>query len=91
MIFFFNEIVFPFFYLLGAEDDLKKVTKMAYNQICCYGMNEKIGLLSFPSETSETKYTKPYSRKLQGIIDEVYIFTKIFFLSILIAYLSQSA
>jgi hypothetical protein len=27
----------------GAQNDLEKVTKLAYNQIAVYGMNEKVG------------------------------------------------
>nr|KAG5712710.1 hypothetical protein BaRGS_029765 [Batillaria attramentaria] len=52
-----------------AQDDLKKVTKMAYDQIRSYGMNERLGHLSFPAD-SEGSVTKPYSRKLQATIDE---------------------
>lgn len=57
----------------GAQDDLKKVTQMAYDQIRSFGMNDTIGMLSFPSE-SETSFTKPYSKQLQATIDEVCIF-----------------
>ena len=53
----------------GAQDDLKKVTNMAYQQIRSYGMNSTVGPLSFPGD-SEGSFTKPYSRKLQATIDE---------------------
>ncbi|KAK7115309.1 hypothetical protein V1264_001202 [Littorina saxatilis] len=52
----------------GAQDDLQKVTKMAYDQIRCYGMNDTIGILSFAD--SDTGFSKPYSKKLQATIDE---------------------
>lgn len=32
----------------GAQDDLEKVTNMAYSQVSIYGMNERVGPLSFP-------------------------------------------
>jgi AFG3 family protein len=38
----------------GAQNDLEKVTKMAYARVAVYGMNEKVGMLSFPSD--EGKY-----------------------------------
>merc|ERR1712146_675155 len=31
----------------GAQDDLQKVTRLAYSQIAVYGMNTKVGNLSF--------------------------------------------
>jgi len=31
----------------GAQDDLKKITKMAYSQVASFGMNQKVGQLSF--------------------------------------------
>lgn len=55
----------------GAQDDLKKVTKMAYDQIRCYGMSDIVGVLSFPDGTVETAFTKPYSKRFQATIDEV--------------------
>mmetsp|Transcript_25919 Transcript_25919/g.35779 ORF Transcript_25919/g.35779 Transcript_25919/m.35779 type:complete len:526 (-) Transcript_25919:135-1712(-) len=51
----------------GAQNDLEKVTKMAYSQVAIYGMNEKVGLLSFPPE--ENKFDKPYSDKTAELID----------------------
>lgn len=59
----------------GAQDDLKKVTQMAYDQIRSYGMNEKIGCLSFPSEADSNVGTKPYSKSLAAVIDEVRLFS----------------
>ena len=32
----------------GASDDLKRVTQMAYSMVRIYGMNDKVGNLSFP-------------------------------------------
>merc|ERR1712176_1087914 len=54
----------------GAADDLNKVTKIAYGQISVYGMNDKLGLLSFPPDDSGQNFTKPYSEKTAELIDE---------------------
>lgn len=54
----------------GAQNDLEKVTKMAYAQIRQYGMNEKIGLISFDDEQTGAGSKKPFSRKLAAIMDE---------------------
>lgn len=34
----------------GAQNDLEKITKMAYAQVQQYGMNKNVGLVSFPPE-----------------------------------------
>ncbi|XP_022092064.1 paraplegin-like [Acanthaster planci] len=54
----------------GAQDDLNRVTKMAYAQIQSYGMNDRVGQVSFPDGKSSELGTRPYSQMLQGIIDE---------------------
>lgn len=51
----------------GAQNDLEKVTKMAYSQIQNFGFNETIGLLSFEQEQGGQK---PYSKKLQATMDQ---------------------
>lgn len=52
----------------GAQNDLERITKMAYGQVAIYGMNEKVGLVSFPSE--EGQFNKPYSERTAKLIDE---------------------
>ena len=47
------------------------VTKMAYNQIKCYGMSESLGHLSFDHNEESTFQKKPYSKRLAALIDEV--------------------
>lgn len=56
----------------GALSDLEKVTKQAYNMVTVYGLNEKIGNVSFydSSGSGEYNFTKPYSEKTAEIIDQ---------------------
>lgn len=54
----------------GAQDDLKKVTKLAYNQIRSFGMNERVGYISFPENDNGEFGMKPYSKRLAATIDE---------------------
>lgn len=55
----------------GALSDLERVTKMAYSIVTVYGMNDKLGHLSFyDSKASEYNFNKPYSEATAQIIDE---------------------
>ncbi len=56
----------------GALSDLEKVTKQAYSMITVYGLNERVGNLSYydSSGRNEMGFTKPYSEKTAQIIDE---------------------
>ncbi|CAJ0901349.1 3467_t:CDS:2 [Entrophospora sp. SA101] len=55
----------------GAQDDLQKVTKLAYAQISAYGMNINIGPLSFYNAgDNEPQFQKPYSEATARMIDE---------------------
>ncbi|XP_015586274.1 paraplegin [Cephus cinctus] len=53
----------------GAQNDLQKVTKMAYSQVQQFGMNENVGLLSFDEEVTNAKNKKPYSKRLGNLMD----------------------
>ena len=54
----------------GAEDDLKQVTDMSYKQIVLFGMNSRIGPISFPPKRKGELSKKPYSDKMAREIDE---------------------
>ncbi|MEM1000752.1 MAG: ATP-dependent zinc metalloprotease FtsH [Bacteroidota bacterium] len=64
----------------GAQNDLERVTKSAYEMITVYGMNDKIGNVSFVDRDGEFSFSKPYSEKtaheidmeVRNIIDESY-------------------
>ena len=54
----------------GASNDLQQITRMAYNMVTVYGMNAKIGNISFHDPTQEQTFTKPYSEETGKLIDE---------------------
>lgn len=54
----------------GALSDLEKVTKQAYAMVSIYGLNEKIGNMSFYDPQGNGGFTKPYSDATAQIIDE---------------------
>ena len=55
----------------GALSDLERITKMAYSIVSVYGMNDKIGNVSFyDSKSSDYKFNKPYSEATAETIDE---------------------
>ncbi|CAJ0956672.1 unnamed protein product, partial [Mesorhabditis belari] len=55
----------------GAQDDLQKVTQMAYAQVVKYGMSKKIGPLSFETaQPGEMAFDKPYSEATAQLIDQ---------------------
>lgn len=56
----------------GAQNDLQQITKIAYAMVTVYGMNDKIGNISYydPQQGSEYNFTKPYSDETAKVIDE---------------------
>ena len=54
----------------GAQNDLERITKTAYSMVTVYGMNERVGQLSFYDANSEHSFQKPYSDATAKIIDE---------------------
>jgi AFG3 family protein len=54
----------------GALSDLERITKMAYSIVTMYGMNDRIGNLSFyDSKQPDNTFTKPYSETTAEVID----------------------
>lgn len=68
----------------GAQNDLQQITRIAYAMVTVYGMNDKIGNISFYDPQQETTFTKPYSdetakmidQEVRKLIDDAYIKTK---------------
>ncbi len=56
----------------GALSDLEKITKQAYAMVSIYGLNKRIGNLSFYDSSGQSDYSfsKPYSEKTAETIDE---------------------
>lgn len=54
----------------GAQDDLERVTNMAFNQITKYGMSPKVGLLSFKANSSDYQLAhRTYSDATSQLVD----------------------
>jgi len=54
----------------GALSDLEKVTKQAYAMVGIYGLNDRIGNLSYYDSSGENQFTKPYSDVTARTMDE---------------------
>jgi len=56
----------------GALNDLERVTKQSYAMVSIYGMNKKLGNISYYNFPGENDYNffKPYSEKTAEMIDE---------------------
>ena len=54
----------------GASNDLQQITKMAYAMVTVYGMNEKVGNVSFYDPAQDNTFTKPFSEETGKMIDE---------------------
>ncbi|MEJ8841357.1 ATP-dependent zinc metalloprotease FtsH [Lacibacter sp. H375] len=53
----------------GASNDLQQITRIAYSMITVYGMNDKLGNISYYDPNQEQTFTKPYSEKTAEMID----------------------
>ena len=66
----------------GAADDLRRVTQMVYQMVQVYGMNEKIGQISYPKEDggpfggSDRLYSEATAEvmdsEVRAIVEEAY-------------------
>ena len=56
----------------GAQNDLEKLTQMAYGLVKYYGMSDNVGALSYYDSTGARGYdlTKPYSEQTAEMIDD---------------------
>ncbi len=54
----------------GAQNDLQQITKIAYAMVSVYGMNDKVGNVSFYDPNQDQTFTKPYSDETAKMIDE---------------------
>ena len=54
----------------GASNDLQQITKTAYAMITVYGMNDKVGNISYYDPNQDNTFTKPYSEETGKLIDE---------------------
>ena len=54
----------------GAQNDLERITNMAYAMVTLYGMNEKLGNISFNPQNEGYSFDKPYSQNTAKMIDE---------------------
>lgn len=54
----------------GAQNDLDHVTKVAYAMVSVFGMNEKVGNVSFYDMQNQNTFNKPFSEATSRMIDE---------------------
>src|SRR5206468_5658512 len=54
----------------GAQNDLQQITRIGYAMVSVYGMNDKIGNISFYDPHQDQTFTKPYSDETAKLIDE---------------------
>src|SRR5699024_2660332 len=56
----------------GALSDLEKVTKQAKAMVTIYGLNDKVGNLTYYDSQGQSEYnfTKPYSESTAELIDK---------------------
>ncbi|HOY32389.1 MAG TPA: ATP-dependent zinc metalloprotease FtsH [Bacteroidales bacterium] len=56
----------------GALNDLERITKQAYAMVMYFGLNERVGNLSYYDSSGQQEYalSKPYSETTAQVIDE---------------------
>jgi cell division protease FtsH len=54
----------------GAQNDLQQITRIAYAMVTVYGMNLKVGNISYYDPQQDNSFTKPYSEETAKIIDQ---------------------
>lgn len=54
----------------GAQNDLERVTNIAYAMVTIYGMNDKVGNVSFNPNREDMSFHRPYSEETASQIDK---------------------
>ncbi|MBL4604738.1 MAG: peptidase M41, partial [Flavobacteriaceae bacterium] len=54
----------------GALSDLEKVTKQARAMVTVYGLNERVGNITYYDSSGNDAFVKPYSEETAKIIDQ---------------------
>ena len=54
----------------GAQDDLQKITKMAFEVCANYGMNPEIGPISYGRNDGQESFQKPFSEATAQALDK---------------------
>lgn len=54
----------------GALSDLEKITKQAYAMVSVYGLNDRLGNISYYDSQGRESFQKPYSEQTARVIDE---------------------
>jgi ATP-dependent Zn protease len=55
----------------GASDDLQKVTNIAHQMVVVMGMNDAVGLLSYPpKQNGDPEFIRPHSEETARIMDQ---------------------
>ena len=63
------EQLFGFGASSGAQNDLERVTQIAQGMVTKYGMNDRVGLVAYPSQDG-TQFNKPFGEEMARMIDE---------------------
>lgn len=54
----------------GAQDDLQKITKLAFEAVANYGLNDIVGPVSYGGREGQREgFTKPFSEKTSEMLD----------------------
>jgi len=54
----------------GAQNDLDHVTRIAYAMVSIFGMNPKVGNVSFYDMQNQNTFSKPFSEETSRLIDD---------------------